>query len=390
MLYVVRCSRLLDRGVKKAVMATISKQIGKRGTSYKVRIRKPNSPTVTKTFSSKSLAEKWARKTELEIEEGIFFDKQEAASHTVADLVDRYLKEEIKKLAESDWRMRERQLKWWKSQIGEKTLNKVTPALLVEYRNKLKTDPILDKDGKPTDRTRSGSTVNRYMAALSAALGVASSEWQWLKENPVKQVRREKESDGRVRFLDADERTALLGACKSSQNEDLYLITLLALSTGMRQAEVMTLTWSQVNYDRKSITLYKTKNGDTRVVPLVGLASKELKKYGKVRNLKNPYVFVGRSRKGDDSDQRVWQPANFPRKAWETAITKAGITDFHFHDCRHSAASELAMNGASLHEIAAVLGHKTLAMVQRYAHLSEQHTTSVVERMNNAVFGRVD
>ena len=79
--------------------------------------------------------------------------------------------------------------------------------------------------------------------------------------------------------------------------------------------------------------------------------------------------------------------AKFPRKAWGTALKRAEIENFTFHDCRHSAASELAMNGASLHEIAAVLDHKTLAMVQRYAHLSEQHTMSVVERMNNAVVG---
>jgi len=83
-------------------MATISKIPGKKRATYKVRIRKPNNPTVTKSFSSKNLAQKWARKTELEIEEGTYFDKVEAASHTVAELVDRYLKEELQKLSESD------------------------------------------------------------------------------------------------------------------------------------------------------------------------------------------------------------------------------------------------------------------------------------------------
>jgi len=360
-------------------MASITKQVGKRGTSYKVRIRKPDNPTVTKTFSSKNLAEKWARKTELEIEEGTYFDKQEAASHTVADLVDRYLKEELQKLAESDWHARSRHLKWWKSEIGSTTLNKVTPALLVEYRTKLKTQKVISKSN-PEGTPRSGSTVNRYMAAMSAAFGVAASEWQWVKENPFSRVRREKEADGRVRFLSPDERTALLDACKESKNKSLYLITVLALSTGMRQSELMTLTWQQINFERRSITLFKTKNGDIRVVPLVGVASQQLQEHGKLRSLKNPHVFPGRH----------LSHANFPRKAWAAAVLKAGITDFKFHDCRHSAASELAMNGASLHEIAAVLGHRTLAMFQRYAHLSEQHTASVVERMNNAVFGGVE
>jgi integrase len=352
-------------------MATISKIIGKKGTTYKVRIRKPDTPTVTKTFSSKNFASKWARKTELEIEEGTYFDKVESASHTVSDLVDRYLKEELKKLSESDWPSRKRQLNWWKGEIGKLTLNKVTPSLIVEYRNKLKQGITYRK--KP----RSGSTVNRYLAAFSAALGIAASEWQWIQANPFSRVRREKENSGRVRFLSSDERTALLEACKESRNKSIYLITILALSTGMRQTEIMSLTWSQVDQDRGVITLFKTKNDEIRAVPLVGLAKTELQKYGKVRNIKIPYVFVGRHH----------SYSQFPRGAWESALARAEITDFTFHDCRHSAASELAMNGASLHEIAAVLGHKTLAMVQRYAHLSEQHTMSVVERMNEAVFG---
>jgi integrase len=75
------------------------------------------------------------------------------------------------------------------------------------------------------------------------------------------------------------------------------------------------------------------------------------------------------------------------REAFEGAVERAGIADFRFHDLRHTAASYLAMSGANLAEIAEVLGHKPLAMVKRYAHLSEAHTRGVVERMNRAVFG---
>lgn len=74
------------------------------------------------------------------------------------------------------------------------------------------------------------------------------------------------------------------------------------------------------------------------------------------------------------------------RYAWAQALQAAGITDFRVHDLRHSAASYLAMSGASLVEIAAILGHQTLQMVQRYAHLAEGHTASVVARMNAALF----
>jgi integrase len=352
-------------------MATITKQTGKIKTSYKVRIRKPNHPTVTKSFSSKNLAEKWARRTELDIEEGSYLEKKESEKHKLSDLIDRYIKEELQKLSETDRRARFTQLNWWKRELGDLMLHKVSSALLVEKRNKLKTE--INSKGK----IRSNGTVNRYIAALSATFGIAVSEWQWVKENPFSRVRREKEAAGRVRFLSSNERKVLLEACLNSKNKSLYLITLLALSTGMRQAEIMTLKWQQVDLERSSITLFKTKNGETRVVPLVSLAKSLIQDHGKVRNLNNPFVFSGKQSSNE----------NFPRKSWVTALKLAEVSDFHFHDCRHSAASELAMNGASLHEIAAVLGHKTLAMVQRYAHLSEQHTMSVVERMNIKVFG---
>jgi integrase len=75
------------------------------------------------------------------------------------------------------------------------------------------------------------------------------------------------------------------------------------------------------------------------------------------------------------------------RTPWETAIKRAKVSDFRFHDLRHSAASYLAMNGASLAEIAEILGHKTLQMVKRYSHLSESHTSKVVAAMNEKLFG---
>ena len=354
-------------------MATITKQSGKRAATYKVRVRKIHNPTVTKTFSNRNLAERWARKTELAIEEGSYFAQEESKAHTINDLVDRYIREDLERLSESDWSVRSHQLEWWKDRIGTLTLNRITPALIAEYRHKLKTEP------NNKGRIRSGSTVNRYLAALSAVFGIATTEWQWKSENPFARVRRELEPDGRIRFLSGEERIALLNACRASGSKSLYLIVVLALSTGMRQAEIMSLKWDQVDSAKKKITLFKTKNGEIRVVPLVGLSNELLQAQAQVRKMQNPYVFAGRQ----------YTQAKFPRAGWQSAVVKANIEDFKFHDCRHSTASELAMNGASLHEIAAVLGHKTLAMVQRYAHLSEQHTISVVERMNVAIFGAI-
>jgi len=157
----------------------------------------------------------------------------------------------------------------------------------------------------------------------------------------------------------------------------LYSVVVLALSTGMRQGEILGIQWKDVDFERRRILLHETKNGERRASPLVGHACELIKDLAKVRRFDNPYVFPSK---------RQDKPASI-RKSWEAVIRKSGLEDFRFHDLRHTAASYLAMNGATLAEIAEVLGHKTLQMVKRYAHLSDAHTTGVVERMNMEIFG---
>jgi integrase len=133
-----------------------------------------------------------------------------------------------------------------------------------------------------------------------------------------------------------------------------------------------------VNLNRGAIIIEETKNGERRTVPLVGHAAEILTEYRRVhRRLDTPMVFP--SEKGHKHTE--------VRQSWQNAVKRAKLQDFRFHDLRHSAASYLAMNGATLTEIADVLGHKTLAMVKRYSHLTEQHTAAVVSRMNEKVFG---
>jgi integrase len=146
----------------------------------------------------------------------------------------------------------------------------------------------------------------------------------------------------------------------------------LALATGARRGELFGLQWAGVDLDRRVVRFMDTKNGESRTVPLAKSAVEVLRAWSK-----------GRLRVG----------AVFPvedhhlEKAWQAARTAAKIPDMRFHDLRHSAASYLAMSGASLMDIAAILGHKTLAMVKRYSHLSEQHTTAAVDRMAEKFLG---
>ncbi|MFA5018122.1 MAG: site-specific integrase [Methylobacter sp.] len=196
----------------------------------------------------------------------------------------------------------------------------------------------------------------------------------------MRKVKKPKESRGRVRFLDENERAKLLTACNESSNSWLYTCVILALSSGMRQGELMGLKWTDVNLKDGFLILHETKNGDRRRVPLSGLALLLLQEHAKVRRLDTPLLFP--------SNKDPQKPIDL-RKPWETALKQAEIIDFHWHDLRHCTASYLAMNGASLAEIAEVLGHKTLQMVKRYAHLSDGHVSNVVASMNEKIFGGV-
>jgi integrase len=146
----------------------------------------------------------------------------------------------------------------------------------------------------------------------------------------------------------------------------------------MRQAEQMELEWSDVNLKDGFLILHQTKNGERRRITLSGLCLELLREHAKVRRLDTKLLFP--------SDRIPQKPMDL-RKAFANAMTAAQITDFKWHDLRHCTASYLAMNGASLAEIAEVLGHKTLSMVKRYAHLSDGHVSNVVASMNAKIFG---
>ncbi len=356
-------------------MANIEKRVSKDGkTSYRVKIRLKGFPSQSATFERLTDAKKWTQQTESAIREGRHFKTTEAKRHTLAELIDRYIHDILpnKKSAKDQTQ----QLGWWKMEIGSRTLSDITPSILAECRDKL------GREITVRNKTRSPASVVRYMAALSHAFTIAVKEWGWLEDSPMRKVTKPKEARGRVRFLSDDERIRLLKACKESSNHYLYPVVVLALSTGMRQGEIMNLTWNTVDLNQGRAILHETKNGERRAVAITGHALEVLKDLNKVRRIDCNLLFPAK-----ESRPQKPQKSIDLRSPWEAAVKKAELQDFHFHDLRHSAASYLAMNGASLAEIAEVLGHKTLQMVKRYAHLSEGHTARVVASMNDKIFG---
>lgn len=341
---------------------------------YQAIVRVKGYKPFVATFDKKIDAQIWANDIESKLKRGFHIKDNQAKKHTLGELIDRYISDVLPK-REKDQQKIKTQLLWWKENIGAYLLSEVSPSLIAKYRDKLFKESINRKNGY-----RSPSTVRKYMCSLSIALKKAINEWEWLDTNPLDKVENVKVDNARERRLIDDEQIRLLEAAKNASNKYIYLLVVLALSTGARRGELMNLTWDNVKLDTDSPMLYfmKTKNGENRAVPITGWALDVMKEYSKVRNINSNLVFARPDGK-KPMDLR-WQ--------WEQVIEKSKIEDFTFHDTRHCASSNLAMNGASLLDIADILGHKTMQMVKRYSHLTKKHTASVLESMNSKQFAK--
>jgi integrase len=285
-------------------MATIQKRPNKNKTfSYRVMIRQSDGfPPAYKTFPTKEEAKHWGKQEEARRRQGCYFPAQQKAKHTLAELIDRYLMI-ILPTKPKDARNARRQLEWWKARLGKYALQTISSDLIAQYRQEL-------AEGCTSKKTkRSPSTVNRYLATLSTVMTYAVRECGWVSENPCLCVTKFQESKGRDRIASPDECGRLLKACKSSRNEHLALIVQLAITTGMRQGEILGLTWDCIDFERESINLKETKNGRPRTVSLVGQPLQLLREQFLKRSPHTPFVFPAKKRFGKISIRKAWDEA---------------------------------------------------------------------------------
>ena len=342
-------------------MATIRKRDGKNGSSYQVQVRIKGGGVESASFKSLTKAKIWAQSVEASKRDGKHFNKNAAKKHTLSDLIERFLDHpSLKDKTKLNYRP---QLKWWISQLGEHKLVDITPDKISRSR-----DGLLKKGFQK-------SSTNRYVAALSSAYSMAVKEFGWIDTNPCSKVRKLSEPRGRTRFLTDDERERLLISCENSNAKELLIIVLLALSTGARKNEIRWLRWDDVNVQTGTVIFRETKNGTIRSVPLVGRGLDLIRDWGKVRRLDTDLVFPGKNPN---------HPVLF-EKSWKRELKESEIEDFRFHDLRHSAGSYLIMAGVHMRTVAEILGHKTLAMVQRYSHLSPEHLRGELTRTMESV-----
>lgn len=337
---------------------------GKPEIRHRVKVRLRGKPPMSATFQRLTDAKQWAQMTEADLRRRRHFPVYETEQHTVAEAIDRYTETVLPTI--SSRRLFRAQLTWWRSRVGHLHLSALTAAEIVLQRDRLLVQ------GAENKGAISGSTANRYVAALSVVLNRAQREWEWLESSPIRRVKRLREPRGRTRMLSADELDRLLNACAASPNRHLRLIVLLALGTGARKAEILNLQLADVDLERSRLLFRRTKNGSQRAAYLSGLLPQLVAAH--VEPLPAPEALLF------PSPRRPKQPIAL-QCSWQKAVKAAGLADFRFHDLRHTAASYLAMSGATTGDIAAVLGHKTLAMVQRYSHLTEAHQQEVTSRM---------
>lgn len=204
------------------------------------------------------------------------------------------------------------------------------------------------------------ATINREHALLKSIFTKAM-DWGIVKENPAKRVRLTKEQ-GRIRFLTKSEIQRLLAAAEESKALHLKPILIMALDTAMRRGEILNLRWEDVDFERRVIQVKKTKNDQPREVPMTDRLAETLWDWKK-KSLDKGLVFA--NTKGIKITS--------VKTAFACALRKAGITDFRFHDLRHTAASQMYMSGWDIKLIKEIGGWKTLAMVDRYSHLTTEH-----------------
>ena len=333
-------------------MASILKLHKSRGYSYRVFIRRKGLKPITKVFSNRELAESFVERIEGDKEMLLAYGGSRNYHITFKQLAIDYLKYEY---TGKDIQKQESRLGFWVQRFGFKYLTDITRSDIssgvCELSMKL-----------------SNATVNRYRSVVSVVFSYACREYD-LPENPVRLIPSLPENNERIRFLSEAERTRLFKACRASNWDKLYLIVLLAITTGARKGELTKLRWNDIDFVRRTAYVATTKNGQPKVLPLTDSVIRELE----IFDTKDSSLIFASKVKYD-------VPYCFT-KPWKRALEDADIKDFRFHDLRHSCASYLAQSGAALLEIADVLGHKQISVTKRYAHLCIEHKSSLINRV---------
>jgi integrase len=299
----------------------------------------------------KGLAKDAYRKRKTQIREGKFFPEQiRRKETTLAAAIDDYLDRKESQLRH--FYHYRRHGRYWKEALGSRTLRSIQPADIEAY---------------VTERAKkvAPATVNRELAFLKTLYSDAVSNGK-AETNPVKRVKLFKENNARVRWLTEKEEGKLFEQLPGRYD----LLVRFAYNTGLRQSEQFGLLWENVDFDNGVVTVTQSKHGEARKVPL---------------NQDSQRVLELLRAFGESKKARIFpiNAHNFYNRIFKPALERAEIDNFHWHDLRHTFGSRLAMKGVPILTIRELMGHKTLTMTLRYAHLAPDHLQDAVERLTD-------
>ena len=269
--------------------------------AYRVQVRRRGRSPESASFPNRKEAVAWAESIETSIREGRHFPHAAAKRTSFDALAKDYVETVLAEFPDKERLTRERQLAWWSEQFAGLSLADVTPDRISKARDQLAAQTF--RRGRPQKRPqtgelippkefkRSGSTVNRYIAALSHALSFAVKERRLLQRNPVSDIRRKPEPRGRTRFLSDDDRAKLLKACGESAWPALQALVLLAITTGARKGELIRLKWDDLDLKTGRALVSETKNDEPRTLPLAGKALEVLRALKLKDSARSAYVF---------------------------------------------------------------------------------------------------
>jgi len=338
-------------------------------TKYRVQISRLGLPALYATFSTKQQARQW-HEQQIQLIESGNFGVAAPAEHSVADLIERYIKmmdPPSAKLAH---------LKWWRSRIGLMSLSAITAQILGDHLDELagSNKTLGGIRLRASDEQLSPATVNRYHSSISSVFKYGCHrKVGWLKENPAR-FEQMKEAPVIDRFLDREERESLMAACKGSSWPGLYPLVLLGLMTGARLGNLMNLRWSDIDLQVGTARIGITKNGKPITLPLTGTILKEINCFAAVRDRNSDLLFPAPT-----NNQKVY--GNF-RLHWNKAVSDANLkAHFRFHDLRHTAGSYMAQAGINQATIMKAMGHATLASSERYLHVRVEDVAAAQEKV---------
>lgn len=319
--------------------------IRNRNNKWQVRILRKGFKPITKTFLSKTDAEKWARKVESEIDRNSYTDIALAEKTTLKEIIQRYSREvtpSMKSFSTDLFKLNA----ICRRPICKLSMSALSPQIFADYR---------DERLKEV----SSGTVIRELYYFSSVINHARREWGINIQNPIMLVKKPTIPKGRTRVLSEEEKIRLLKDLESTnyhnRNALMKPLVAFALETGMRRGEMLALLWTNINLQKQTAFIETSKNGESRYVPLS----------------KSALEILNNLPKSDDG--RVFPINDFTvAAAFLRATKRANIKDFRFHDLRHTAITSMAAKIPNILELSSISGHKTLSMLKRYTHFNAE------------------